>query len=165
MVQIYPRCLCIYGFVNKFWTGRIFERLRKVCGGLNLSTVLLLGGIYIKKCISLVQIYPKCRCIYGFVNVFIGRGDMPQAAGRPRAFTERPYGCGGLNLSTDPKWCAKRGNASTKLGKTYNKNAFRPTGEKLPQLFIIHQRSDFIIHSSTPRVRQMNNEWWIMKNE
>ena len=34
---------------------------------------------------------------------FFGRGDMPQAAGRPRAFTERPYGCGGLNLSTDPK--------------------------------------------------------------
>ena len=56
VVQIYPKCLCIYGFVNKFWTGRIFERLRKVCGGSNLSTVLLLWGIYIKKCISLVRI-------------------------------------------------------------------------------------------------------------
>ena len=47
---------CIYGFVNKFWTGRIFERLRKVCGGSNLCTVLALWGIYIKKCISPVRI-------------------------------------------------------------------------------------------------------------
>ena len=47
---------CIYGFVNKFWTGRIFERLRKVCGDSNLSAVLLLWGIYIKKCISPVRI-------------------------------------------------------------------------------------------------------------
>ena len=38
VVQICPKCLCIYGIVNKFRTGRIFERLRKVCGGSNLST-------------------------------------------------------------------------------------------------------------------------------
>ena len=56
IVQICPKCLCIYGFVNKFWTGRIFERLRKLCGGSNLSTVLALWGIYIKKCISPVRI-------------------------------------------------------------------------------------------------------------
>ena len=61
VVQICPKCLCIYGFVNKFWTGRIFERLRKVCGGSNLSTVLLLWGIYIKKCISLVRICLQTR--------------------------------------------------------------------------------------------------------
>ena len=36
--------------------GRIFERPRKVCGGSNLSTDLLLWGIYIKKCISPVRI-------------------------------------------------------------------------------------------------------------
>ena len=36
--------------------GRIFERLQKVCGGSNLSTDLLLWGLYIKKCISLVRI-------------------------------------------------------------------------------------------------------------
>ena len=56
IVQICPKCLCIYGFVNNFWMGRIFERPRKVCCGSNLSTVLLLWGIYIKKCISLVRI-------------------------------------------------------------------------------------------------------------
>ena len=61
VVQICPKCLCIYGFVNKFWTGRIFERLQKVCGGSNLSTVLLLWGIYIKKCISLVRICLQTR--------------------------------------------------------------------------------------------------------
>ena len=61
VVQIYPKCRCIYGFVNKFWTGRIFERLRKVCGGSNLSTVLPLWGIYIKKCISLVRIRLQTR--------------------------------------------------------------------------------------------------------
>ena len=61
VVQICPKCLCIYGFVNKFWTGRIFERLQKVCGGSNLSTVLLLRGIYIKKCISLVRICLQTR--------------------------------------------------------------------------------------------------------
>ena len=61
LVRIYPKCICIYGFVNKFWTGRIFERLRKVCGGSNLSTVLLLWGIYIKKCISLVRICLQTR--------------------------------------------------------------------------------------------------------
>jgi len=39
------------------------------------------------------------------------------------------------------------------------KIAFRPTGEKLPQLFIIHQRSGFIIHSSLEKSRKlMNNE-------
>ena len=52
---------CIYGFVNKFWTGRIFERLRKVCGDSNLSAFLLLWGIYIKKCISLVRICLQTR--------------------------------------------------------------------------------------------------------
>ena len=52
---------CIYGFVNKFWTWRIFERLRKVCGGSNLCTVLLLWGIYIKKCISPVRIRTQHR--------------------------------------------------------------------------------------------------------
>ena len=36
--------------------GRIFERLRKVCGGSNLSTFLALWGIYIKTCISPVRI-------------------------------------------------------------------------------------------------------------
>ena len=36
--------------------GRIFERLRKVCGGSNLSTDLVQWGIYIKKCISPVRI-------------------------------------------------------------------------------------------------------------
>ena len=61
VVQICPKRLCIYGFVNKFWTGRIFERLRKVCGGSNLSTVLLLWGIYNKKCISLVRICLQVR--------------------------------------------------------------------------------------------------------
>ena len=50
-----------HGFVNKFWTGRIFERLRKVCGGSNLSTDLLLWGIYIKKCISPVRICLQIR--------------------------------------------------------------------------------------------------------
>ena len=61
VVQICPKCRCIYGFVNKFWTGRIFERLWNVCGGSNLSTVLLLWGIYIKKCISLVRICLQTR--------------------------------------------------------------------------------------------------------
>lgn len=61
VVRICPKRLCIYGFVNKFWTGRIFERLRKVCGGSNLSTVLLLWGIYIKKCISPVRICLQTR--------------------------------------------------------------------------------------------------------
>ena len=61
IVQICPKWLCIYGFVNKFWTGRIFERLRTVCGGSNLSTVLLLWGIYIKKGISLVRICLQTR--------------------------------------------------------------------------------------------------------
>ena len=61
VVQICPKCLCIYGFVNKFWTGRIFERLLKVCGGSNLSTDLLLWGIYIKKCISPVRICLQTR--------------------------------------------------------------------------------------------------------
>ena len=56
VVQICQKCLCIYGFVNNFWMGRIFERPRKVCGGSNLSTDLLLWGIYIKKCISPVRI-------------------------------------------------------------------------------------------------------------
>ena len=41
--------------------GRIFERLRKVCGGSNLSTDLLLWGIYIKKCISPVRICLQSR--------------------------------------------------------------------------------------------------------
>ena len=41
--------------------GRIFEWLRKVCGGSNLSTVLLLWGIYNKKCISLVRIWLQTR--------------------------------------------------------------------------------------------------------
>ena len=61
VVQIYPKFRCIYGFVNKFWTGRIFERLPKVCGGSNLSTDLLLWGIYIKKCILLVRICLQTR--------------------------------------------------------------------------------------------------------
>ena len=61
VVQICPKCRCIYEFVNNFWTGRIFERLRKVCGGSNLSTVLLLWGIYIKKCISPVRICLQTR--------------------------------------------------------------------------------------------------------
>ena len=61
VVQICPKCRCIYGFVNKFWTGRIFERLQKVCGGSNLSTVLLLWRIYIKKCISPVRIRLQTR--------------------------------------------------------------------------------------------------------
>ena len=56
VVQICPKHRCIYGFVNKFWTGRIFERLWKVCGGSNLSTVSVLQWIYIKKCISPVRI-------------------------------------------------------------------------------------------------------------
>ena len=56
VVQICPKHRCIYGFVNKFWTGRIFERLWKVCGGSNLSTVSVLKWIYIKKCISPVRI-------------------------------------------------------------------------------------------------------------
>ena len=37
LVKIYPKCRCIYGFVKNFWMGRFFERLRKVCGGSNLS--------------------------------------------------------------------------------------------------------------------------------
>ena len=41
--------------------GRIFEWLRKVCGGLNLSTVLTLWGLYNKKCISLVRICLQTR--------------------------------------------------------------------------------------------------------
>ena len=61
VVQICPKRLCTYGFVNKFWTGRIFERLWKVCGGSSLSTVLLLWGIYIKKCISPVRICLQTR--------------------------------------------------------------------------------------------------------
>ena len=61
VVQICPKHLCIYGFVNKFWTGRFFERLLKVCGGSNLSTVLLLWGIYIKKSISPVRICLQTR--------------------------------------------------------------------------------------------------------
>ena len=61
VVQIYPKCLCIYGFVNKFLTGRILEKHRKVCGGSNLSTVSVLWGIYIKKCISLVRICLQTR--------------------------------------------------------------------------------------------------------
>ena len=43
--------LCKYFLNEKF-----FEMLRKVCGGSNLCTVLLLWGIYIKKCISPVRI-------------------------------------------------------------------------------------------------------------
>ena len=61
VVRICPKSRCIYGFVNNFWMGRFFERLRKVCGGSNLSTVLLLWGIYIKKCISLVRICLQTR--------------------------------------------------------------------------------------------------------
>ena len=49
-VQICPKCLCIYGFVNKFWTGRIFERLRKVCGGSNPAT-----GQKTPKCINKIS--------------------------------------------------------------------------------------------------------------
>ena len=41
--------------------GRIFESLRKVCGVSNLSTVLLLWGNYIKKCISPVRICLQTR--------------------------------------------------------------------------------------------------------
>ena len=61
VVQICPKHRCIYGFVNIFLTRRIFERLRKVCGGSNLSTVLLLWEIYIKKCISPVRICLQTR--------------------------------------------------------------------------------------------------------
>ena len=43
--------LCKYFLNEKF-----FEMLRKVCGGSNLCTVLLLWGIYIKNCISPVRI-------------------------------------------------------------------------------------------------------------
>ena len=60
-VQICPKCLCIYGFVNKFWTGRIFERLRKLCGGSNLSTDLVQWGIYIKNSMSPVRIRLQSR--------------------------------------------------------------------------------------------------------
>ena len=41
--------------------GRIFERLRKVCGGSNLSTISALWGLYNKKCISLVRICLQTR--------------------------------------------------------------------------------------------------------
>ena len=41
--------------------GRIFERLRKVCGGSNLSTISTLWGLYNKKCISLVRICLQTR--------------------------------------------------------------------------------------------------------
>ena len=41
--------------------GRIFERLRKVCGGSNLSTISALWGVYNKKCISLVRICLQTR--------------------------------------------------------------------------------------------------------
>ena len=61
IARICPKFLCIYVFVNKFWTARISEMLRKVCGGSNLSTDLLLWGIYIKKCISPVRICLQTR--------------------------------------------------------------------------------------------------------
>ena len=48
--------LCKYFLNEKF-----FEMLRKVCGGSNLSTVLALWGIYIKKCISPVRIRLQTR--------------------------------------------------------------------------------------------------------
>ena len=41
--------------------GRIFERLWKVCGGSNLSTISTLWGLYNKKCISLVRICLQTR--------------------------------------------------------------------------------------------------------
>ena len=47
------------------------------CGSSNLSKMPL--HLWLCKCFSLVG----------------------ATCGRPRAFTERPYGCGGLNLSTD----------------------------------------------------------------
>ena len=37
-VRICPKSRCIYGFVNNFWTGRLFVTLRKLCGGSKLST-------------------------------------------------------------------------------------------------------------------------------
>ena len=61
LVQIYPKWLCIYGFVNKFLMGRIFEKLRNLCGSSNLSTDLVLWRIYMKKCISLVRIRLQTR--------------------------------------------------------------------------------------------------------
>ena len=39
----------------------LLETLRKLCGGSNLSTVLVLWGIYSKKCISLVRICLQTR--------------------------------------------------------------------------------------------------------
>ena len=48
--------LCKYFLNEKF-----FEMLRKVCGGSNLSTDLLLWGIYIKTCISPVRICLQSR--------------------------------------------------------------------------------------------------------
>ena len=57
--------LLFYIFNCMFLWGAIsclrFEAISKACGGSNLSTVLLLWGIYIKKCISLVRICLQTR--------------------------------------------------------------------------------------------------------
>ena len=48
--------VCIYGYVNIFWMSSDFEKFNNLCGSSNLSTHLVLWGIYIKKCISPVRI-------------------------------------------------------------------------------------------------------------
>ena len=43
IVWIYPKFLCIYGFVNKFWTGRILKRFGK-CAAVRICPRIWLCG-------------------------------------------------------------------------------------------------------------------------
>ena len=61
VVRIHPKWLCIYGFVNNFWTERNFERFREVCGSPNPYTDFARFEKYMKKCISVVRIRLQAR--------------------------------------------------------------------------------------------------------
>ena len=61
VVRIRPKWLCIYGFVNNFWTERNFERLREVCGSPNPYTDFARFEKFLKKCISVVRIRLQAR--------------------------------------------------------------------------------------------------------
>ena len=70
-----------------------------------------------------------------------------------------------LNCAYRLRYIAKRAYAhcpsilSGTLIESLRKYAFRSKGEKRPQSFIIHQRSDFILHCSFKiRLQEMNNE-------
>ena len=84
--------------------------------------------------------------------------------GRPRAFTERPYGYGGSNLSTDPKRCASRAprkKASTKFRSLASKSRHRRVWNQGEDLYGIATKSR--MESSRSDVWNQSEGWetWI----